>query len=113
MKKTANYILCIALFMLIGAIGTFTADFTASKSSNEKIQTKLAQCTNVADLVFTGDYAQRALRISDCMAAQGFLFTGSKPSSICYAENIIQVQIKHILPSCYEREHLLSRLLQF
>jgi hypothetical protein len=83
--------------------------YWATSPSNKKFMDEnkneaLKRCISVADLIEVKEQnlAQRALRITDCMAANGFLFTGAKPESHCYAEHPIQMQVKHILPSCYE-----------
>ena len=72
--------------------------------TNDKAAMTLEKCVYVANLVEVKEEnpAQRALRITDCMAGNGFLFTGAKPESQCYAENPTQMQIKHILTSCYQ-----------
>ena len=102
----------IFIGLLVGAALTIGGEVWMTSLKNDKTAITLEKCTSVANLVEVKEQnpAQRALRIADCMAGNGYLFTGAKPESSCYAENPIQVQVKHILPSCYQAQHNLFGL---
>ena len=68
------------------------------------------KCIHSANIVNDDTHPQRALRITDCMAGNNYIFTGTKPTSICYAENQMHIVVKYILPSCYESPSLISKL---
>jgi len=83
--------------------------------SNSKAYDPLAgdvldECKRVTDITNLNDESYRALKISDCMGANGFTFIGTGPGSICFAESPVHVQIKHIIPGCYIRQSTLPKL---
>ena len=110
----ANLITASLIGLVVGIFLTIATDtwLASPNMSGASKQTTLDRCVYAADLMESTDKDQttRYLRITDCMAANGFLFEGGKPTSGCYAENRTQITIKHILPSCYVQPSILSRL---
>lgn len=106
--------LSIASGILIGIFTIVIVDklISESVSARNEIRVSHERCVFSADIVNDDTYVQRALRITDCMAANNYIFTGTRPSSACYSENNIMIQVKHILSSCYESPKLISKFLK-
>ena len=100
----------IALGIALGAVGVIFGEIVL-RDAPDKVSQTLDRCKSAADP--TGNEPLndgRVLRITDCMAANGYVFNGSKARSECFAQHPIQVQIKHVLSSCYERPTIWSRM---
>jgi hypothetical protein len=99
--------------MVVGATALVIGEarYADSMRSFNTQATVIERCKRAADEPWNLDHndAQRVIRISDCMASNGYVFTGAHPASDCYAENPIQVQIKHVLASCYALPTVLSK----
>lgn len=111
-KKTT--ILSIASGILIGIFTITGVDklISDSDSMRNAIYASHEKCIHSANIANDDTHPQRALRITDCMAGNNYIFTGTKPTSICYAENQMHIVVKHILPSCYESPSLISKFLK-
>lgn len=108
-----NLIAASGLSLVVGIALTAATDAWLATSDTNFAFKRIAmdRCTSSADQITTdAETTARYLRISDCMAANGYLFQGAKPTSACYAENRTAILIKHILPSCYVQPSILSRL---
>jgi hypothetical protein len=104
----------ITLFLsgaITGVISLVAIDSWASKSKTSLTLTaeKLSECVRVVDIANHSDEPCRALKISDCMGANGFTFIGTGPNSSCSAEAPVHVQFKHIMPGCYVQQSIASR----
>ena len=95
-----------ALFVAGSISGAAILFTTLLWSSNPKEYDPLAagkidECKRVTEITGYDSQAYRALKISDCMSANGFVFIGTGADSRCFAKNPIHVLIKHLMPNCY------------
>lgn len=113
-NKNQTILLATISGMILGMLLIAIVDILISDSINtaDDIARNLSKCVRSADAVNDDSYSQRSLRITDCMSGNYYLFTGTRPSSHCYSENIMHIQVKHIMPSCYESPKLISKFLK-
>lgn len=111
-NKNQTILLAIISGMILGMLLIAIVDILISDSINtaNDIARNLKKCVSSANAVNDDSDSQRALRITDCMSGNYYLFTGTRPTSHCYAENQTYIQVKHIMPSCYESPSLISKL---
>ncbi len=100
----------VVLGIALGAVGLIFGEIIL-RDAPDKVSQTLDRCKSAADPAGNEvNQDRRVLRITDCMGANGYVFSGFNAKSECFAQHPIQVQIKHILPSCYERPTILSRM---
>lgn len=99
---------------LLGAASLAAIDswLTNSERGLALTSENLSECIRVTDLTNHNDEAYRALKISDCMGSNGFIFIGTSSNNHCYAELPTHVQIKHIMPGCYSQTTIMSKILR-
>ena len=113
-NKNQTILLATISGMILGMLLIAIVDILISDSINtaDDIARNLKKCVSSANAMNDDSDSQRSLRITDCMSGNYYLFTGTRPTSTCYSENIMYIQVKHIMPSCYESPKLISKFLK-